>query len=76
MAEPALDRNSRRAIAGESVVSRPAKSHRVFANQDDGRDLARTAVASKEDGQMSETMIDHRNLPNPRLFKQLFHTRA
>ena len=33
-------------------------------------------VASEKDGKMSETMIDHRNLPNPHLFEPLFCTHA
>jgi hypothetical protein len=33
-------------------------------------------VASEKDGFMSETMIYHRNLPNPHLFEPLFCTRA
>ena len=33
-------------------------------------------VASEKDGFMSETMIYHRNLPNPHPFEPLFCTRA
>jgi len=29
-------------------------------------------VASEKDDQMSETMINHRNLPNPHLFEPFF----
>jgi len=31
---------------------------------------------SERDGQMSETMIKNRNLPNPHLFEPFFRTRA
>ena len=53
----------------------PAEKKLVCASAKTRR-LGVLTVASEKDDQMSETMSNDKNLPNPHLFEPLFYSRA